>query len=271
MNHTISLTSGWGLAALLVALPAAPARCQDPVLVAPAVYCATLDDAHARVLDIRLAPGQKSPLHSHPDYVVHVLSPGRVRFTSPDGKSTELELKAGESMWRAAETHSVENIGKTEIHALNVETKLAHAATLRDHVTLGEGDLVWTAAPRSLPPGARMALLEGDPKQPGPFTIRVKTAGEYRVPAHWHPADEHVTVIQGSLNMGLGDKLDETAGHKLPAGGFAAMPAGIHHFAWTKEPTVVQIHGIGPWGIEYVNPADDPRLQPQERASQAEH
>jgi len=80
-----------------------------------------------------------------------------------------------------------------------------------------------------------------------------------RVPAHWHPADEHITVISGTFYMGMADKLDEAAAKELPAGSFVVMPAKHHHFALTKSETVVQLHGMGPWGINYVNPTDDPR------------
>jgi quercetin dioxygenase-like cupin family protein len=91
--------------------------------------------------------------------------------------------------------------------------------------------------------------------------MRLKLPANYRIPAHWHPADEHVTVISGTFNMGTGDVLDTTTGKTLPAGSFALMPAQMHHFAWTSEETVLQLHGVGPWQIHYINPADDPRTQ----------
>ncbi|MCI0595615.1 MAG: cupin domain-containing protein [candidate division Zixibacteria bacterium] len=128
-----------------------------------------------------------------------------------------------------------------------------------DHIMLTEPELKWADAPPSLPPGAKLAVLEGDPAQPGPFTMRIKAPAGYKVPPHWHPADEHVTVISGSFFMGLGDKFDEKAMKELTPGGFAVMATGTRHFAMTKKETVVQVHGIGPWGINYVNPADDPR------------
>lgn len=84
----------------------------------------------------------------------------------------------------------------------------------------------------------------------------------YRIPPHWHPADEHVTVVQGAFVMGVGEKFEQTGGHELPAGAFALIPSGTRHFAWTKGETVVQLHGTGPWGINYVNATDDPRKKP---------
>ena len=127
------------------------------------------------------------------------------------------------------------------------------------HVMLTSADLKWADGPPSLPPGAKAAVMEGNPKEAGPFTMRLKLPANYKVPAHWHPADEHVTVISGTFYMGMGDKLDEASAKELPAGSFAVMPTKQHHFAMTKAETVVQLHGVGPWAINYVNPADDPR------------
>lgn len=132
-------------------------------------------------------------------------------------------------------------------------------AAMPDHIMLTGPELVWKDAPPSLPPGAKLAILEGDPGQPGLFTMRIKVPANYKVPPHWHPADEHVTVISGSFFMGLGEKFDEKGMKELPPGGFAIMVTGTRHFAMTKKEAVVQVHAMGPWGINYVNPADDPR------------
>ncbi len=131
---------------------------------------------------------------------------------------------------------------------------------IRPHdMIITPNDLAWKDAPPSLPPGSQIAVLEGDPSRPGPFTMRVKLPAGCRIGPHWHPADERVTVISGMLHIGTGDVLD--AGHAcaLPPQSFSIMPAKVHHFAWTTEPTVVQAHGVGPWQIHYLNPADDPR------------
>lgn len=129
------------------------------------------------------------------------------------------------------------------------------------HVLVTPGELRWQVGPPSLPPGAQFAVVEGDPKQAGLFTMRLKLPANYRIPAHWHPADEHVTVISGTFNMGMGDVLDTAKSTALPAGSFALMPAQMRHFAWASEETVIQLHGAGPWQINYLNPADDPRKQ----------
>jgi quercetin dioxygenase-like cupin family protein len=126
------------------------------------------------------------------------------------------------------------------------------------HIMVGAKDLKWTDAPPALPKGAKVAMIEGDLKE-GPFTIRVQFPARYRVMPHTHPTMEHVTVLSGSVNMGMGEALDEKASTKLAAGGFAAMPANTAHYLWTSEKAIVQVHGIGPFAITYINPKDDPR------------
>ena len=126
------------------------------------------------------------------------------------------------------------------------------------HVMVMPADLKWADVP-SLPPGAKLTVIEGPMNEAVPFIARLKLPADYKLPAHWHPAIEHVTVISGTFNMGTGDKLDPAKTQALTAGSVAIMQPKTHHFAWTKEETIVQIHGVGPWGVTYVNPADDPR------------
>lgn len=92
-----------------------------------------------------------------------------------------------------------------------------------------------------------------------PFTVRLKFPANYQVPAHWHSAVERVTVLSGALYMGVGDKLDMQKSTGLAAGSMMILQPKINHFAWTKEETVVQLNGTGPWSVTYVNPSDDPR------------
>ena len=128
-----------------------------------------------------------------------------------------------------------------------------------DHGIFTPAAIQWKDGPAALPPGSKMAVLEGDPAKEGPFTIRLSWPAGYKVPPHSHPNIEHTTVISGTLNLGMGDKFDETKGNKLPAGSFSFLPPKTNHFPWTEEGCVIQVHSIGPWGIVYVNPADDPR------------
>jgi len=127
------------------------------------------------------------------------------------------------------------------------------------------GEIKWQKGPASVPPGAEFALLEGDPTKEGPFTMRIRLPDGYKIPPHVHPATEHVTVISGMFNLGMGDKFDQNATQPMPAGTFGFWPAGMKHFVWIKGETVVQFHGMGPWKIEYLNPADDPRKTKEPR------
>lgn len=119
--------------------------------------------------------------------------------------------------------------------------------------------LQWKAGPPSLPPGAQIAVLEGDPGRDGPFVFRVKVPDGYRIPPHTHPKTERVTVISGTFHLGMGDRFDPHAVTALPAGTYGYWEAGMKHFVWVKGETIVQFHGTGPWSIEYLDPKDDPR------------
>ena len=120
-------------------------------------------------------------------------------------------------------------------------------------------EVKWKDGPGSLPAGAKFAVLEGDPAREGPFVMRLRFPDGFRIQPHWHPKVERVTVISGTLNLGMGEKFDQSATRELTAGTFGFWPAGMRHFAWAKGETVLQLHGTGPWVITYVNPADDPR------------
>jgi len=117
----------------------------------------------------------------------------------------------------------------------------------------------WKEGPAALPPGAKVALLEGDPAKEGPFVMRLQFPDGYHIPPHTHPKTERVTVISGTIFLAMGENLDRSAAKTLPAGTYGFWPAGMKHTAWSEGETVIQLHGIGPWQINYVNPADDPR------------
>jgi quercetin dioxygenase-like cupin family protein len=121
--------------------------------------------------------------------------------------------------------------------------------------------LKWTPAPDFIPKGAEIAVLSGDPSKEGLYVVRLSMPAGYKIPAHNHPTTEMVTVISGDFNLGMGDKIDEKNGMLLTAGGYAEAPAKMNHYAWASSPTVVQVHGQGPFAITYVNPADDPRTE----------
>jgi quercetin dioxygenase-like cupin family protein len=127
------------------------------------------------------------------------------------------------------------------------------------HTVVQANGVKWAAAPPSLPKGAQIAVLYGDPSKEGSFVYRLKFPAGYKVPPHMHPNDENVTVISGTVHIGTGDKLDPKKGEAVKPGGYFHMPKGMHHFGWVTEETVLQLNGVGPIGVTYINPADDPR------------
>jgi quercetin dioxygenase-like cupin family protein len=125
------------------------------------------------------------------------------------------------------------------------------------HVMIVPSELIWTDLPAL--PGVKIAVIEGPLNEAVPITFRLKFPANYKVPPHWHPGIEHITVISGTLNMGMADKFDASQTRALTAGSVAIMPPRTNHFVWTSEETIGQVHSIGPWSVAYVNPADDPK------------
>jgi quercetin dioxygenase-like cupin family protein len=119
-------------------------------------------------------------------------------------------------------------------------------------------ELKWADFP-ALPPGAKVAVIQGPPNEAKPYIVRLKFPANYKVPVHTHPGTEHLTVISGTFHLGTGDKRDQKQTKALTPGSVALIQPNIKHFAWTNSETVVQLHGMGPSAIAYPNPADDPR------------
>src|SRR5262249_23106302 len=109
-----------------------------------------------------------------------------------------------------------------------------HADDKKREVMVTPTDVKWQDGPPSLPKGAKIAMLEGDPSKEGPFVMRAKMPDGYRIAPHTHPRDERVTVLSGTLYLGMGGKFEEKEGMPLPAGSYARMPTGMKHFAWAK-------------------------------------
>jgi len=124
-------------------------------------------------------------------------------------------------------------------------------------VSLNAAEIKWGPAPPDIPKGAEMAVLHGDPSKKAPFTLRLKMPAGFKIPPHWHTNDERLTILGGTLILHMGDTMDAPA-HSLDAGGFHFLPAKMHHAAETKGETVVQVDGVGPFDIHYLNPADNP-------------
>jgi quercetin dioxygenase-like cupin family protein len=134
--------------------------------------------------------------------------------------------------------------------------KPQHASGSQMSVASPDG-LKWT----QIRPGNEMAVVYGDPSKAGElYAVRFRFADGFKVPAHWHPQDEHATVLQGTLLLGMGTKWDAaqlTA--TMNAGSYVFMPKEMPHFALAKGETILQAHGVGPFQIIYANPADDPK------------
>jgi quercetin dioxygenase-like cupin family protein len=136
------------------------------------------------------------------------------------------------------------------------------AAVLDKPIQLAPADIAWGVCPPVLPPGATCAVIEGSMTAPDVlFAYRLRMPHGYRVPPHYHPADEHLVVIDGVFHLGHGSSFDKGAGHALPAGSFIVLPKGMHHYAWAQGETVIQVYALGPWGLTYVDPRDDPRIR----------
>ena len=118
--------------------------------------------------------------------------------------------------------------------------------------------LKWQDGPASLPPGAKIAVLEGDPTKAGPFVFRVKVPDGYRIPPHTHPKPERVTVISGTFKVGMGDTFDKKKMAAFTAGSFAFLDPDMHHYAMACGETIVQVHGSSPLQFNYINPEEDP-------------
>ena len=141
---------------------------------------------------------------------------------------------------------------------LALPTMVSAADAPDGHVFMNAANIKWGPAPPSLPKGARLAVLSGDPGKSGPFVMRLMAPAGYKIAPHWHTQSENLSVVSGTLYLGQGDKMDKAKAHALKAGGYHFLPGKAHHYAFTKTPTVVQIHGDGPFDITYINPEDDP-------------
>jgi quercetin dioxygenase-like cupin family protein len=142
---------------------------------------------------------------------------------------------------------------------LLVDAEESKSTANASHIMLEAKQTKWGDAPPVLRKGAQFAVLSGDPGKQGPFVIRLKMPAGYKVAPHWHPTDEQVTVIAGTFSLGMGDNFDAQATKTLTSGGYALLPAEMHHFAWSKTGATIQVHGMGPFALNYVNPTDDPR------------
>ncbi len=139
-----------------------------------------------------------------------------------------------------------------------VGIEASQGADAPTHVLTTAAEIKWGDPPPVFEKGAKFAVMAGDPGKPGIYVVRLKMPAGYKIAPHWHPTDEHVTVVSGTFALGMGDKFDKKQMKELPVGGYALLPAQMRHFAYAKTDAIVQVHGMGPFALTYVNPADDP-------------
>jgi hypothetical protein len=130
--------------------------------------------------------------------------------------------------------------------------------TASQHVMVEGKELKWGPPPPVLEQNAKFTVVSGDPGKAGLYVVRLDMPAGYKIMPHWHPTDEHVTVLSGSFSLGMGDKFEPSTMKTLPQNGYALLPAEMRHYAMAKSRAVVQVHGMGPFQLTYVNPGDDP-------------
>ena len=135
---------------------------------------------------------------------------------------------------------------------------IGQGGTPAAHVMTKAAEIKWGAPPPVFEQNATFSVISGDPSQSGLYVVRLKMPAGYKVAPHWHPTDEHVTVLSGTFALGMGETFDKATMKDLPSGGYALLPAEMRHFALAKTAATIQVHGMGPFVLTYVNPADDP-------------
>jgi quercetin dioxygenase-like cupin family protein len=158
----------------------------------------------------------------------------------------------------AAALLSLSSVAQTKPGSAVASLPATHTAVRPDALrwTPMSSDLMEGTPAFALAAPPQVSLLEGDPSQAGSsFTLRIKLAAGTRVPPHWHPTDEHITVLQGRFSLGMGDEYNEASLQELPTGSYASMPKGMTHFALATGDTIVQVHGVGPFKSVWVTPS----------------
>ena len=142
---------------------------------------------------------------------------------------------------------------------IQAEESSAPNSSVTTHIMVAPEDIRWGECPPFLPKGGKCAVIEGDPQVPNAlFTLRSKLPDNYKIAPHFHPTDEHITVISGTFAMGLGKEYDEKSLKPMSTGSFMVMPKGKPHFALTRGETILQLHAVGPMIFTYINPDDNP-------------
>src|SRR4051812_5458980 len=148
--------------------------------------------------------------------------------------------------------------------ALGTGVAAAPVADTTENKILTPEQLKWHKAPPGLPPTMEVAVLEGNPMQPGWFVARLRMPDGSQIRPHWHTQSEHITILSGHFLVGMGDVWSTEHTTDLPPGGYVSLPSGHRHFALARGESIVQVSGPGPFDIHYVHPEDDPRSQQQQ-------
>ena len=223
----------------------------DATFYPPGMPAVTGTDAIRKAFgEISAAPGFS--LSWTPDEAV-VAASGDIGYTT--GKYTA-------SMAGGSEKGKYVTVWKKEGDAWKVTEDIFNADSTPQaaspHVMVAPADIKFGDPPPSLPPGARIAVVAGDPTQAGSFVIRAQVPAGYKIPPHWHPGVENVTVLSGTVALGMGEQFDESKMTTVGAGGYASLPAEMRHYFMAKSAATFQVDGMGPFVVNYVNPADDP-------------
>ena len=157
------------------------------------------------------------------------------------------------------------NLGYIVLFAVLCGVAVAQEPAAPAHALIAPAEMKWGEPPPVFEKGMSFTVVSGDPGKPGLYVVRAKMPAGYKIAPHWHPTDEHVTVLSGTLAVGMGEKFDKASMKKLPAGSYALLPADMRHFAMAATALTIQIHGQGPFALTYVNPSDDPGQRSSEK------
>ena len=147
----------------------------------------------------------------------------------------------------------------TPLHAAEKQTAPSQTTLAKRAIQFTPADFQWVDAPRSMPTGAKIQVLEGNPTRTGLFTMRIKLPAQTTLMPHSHPQDERITVLSGAAYVGFGDKLDLKLAKQYAAGSYYVTPAKLRHYVYFGEETVVQFTGMGPWEIHYLKAPETPK------------
>ncbi|HEX5043599.1 MAG TPA: cupin domain-containing protein [Candidatus Polarisedimenticolaceae bacterium] len=152
-------------------------------------------------------------------------------------------------------------LGATLVLVLAAAAVALAQGTASQHVMVEGKELTWGPPPPVFAQDAKFTVVSGDPGKAGLYVVRLDMPAGYKIMPHWHPTDEHVTVLSGTFALGMGERFDASSMKTLSQDGYALLPAEMRHYAMAKSRAVVQVHGMGPFQLTYVNPADDPSKQ----------